>query len=278
MYNTENMYEDTEIMYQVTGETEKVRCDECLKIYQTLRPAPISAVHTESISSQGWPEFSTTESVTSMDYRKVGTEEFKTALDAFLLCFGQSMNIQKLLANGKKKMNSRQRRKKKREDDRNTSDSSPIPPATEPAKAVYQEPAPGKPPERPVTRTSFNRQNTLKMIKEKEEDNLCTEDYFYFDLSRQEAIEILKSRGRNKEFLLRENCKENSPYEICLLKDGHIYILPILFTENEIASEYYISKKIYKVGNKSGLNFGLTYIKTEWETYNLSIIFHKTNS
>ena len=120
-------------------------------------------------------------------------------------------------------MNSRQRRKKKREDDRNTSDSSPIPPATEPAKAVYQEPAPGKPPERPVTRTSFNRQNTLKMIKEKEEDNLCTEDYFYFDLSRQEAIEILKSRGKNKEFLLRETFKENKPYEICCLRDGHIY-------------------------------------------------------
>ena len=67
MYDTGNMYKDTEIMYQVTGETEKVRCDECLKIYQTLRPAPISAVHTESISSQGWPEFSTTESVTSMN-------------------------------------------------------------------------------------------------------------------------------------------------------------------------------------------------------------------
>ena len=67
-------------MYEVTGETELVRCEECLKISQTLRPAPISAVHTESISSQGWPEFSTTESVTSMNDRKVGTEEFKTAL------------------------------------------------------------------------------------------------------------------------------------------------------------------------------------------------------
>ena len=105
-------------------------------------------------------------------------------------------------------MNSRQRRTKKREDDRNTSDFSPIPPATEPAKAVYQEPAPGKPPERPVTRTSFNRQNTMKMIKEKEEDNLCTEDYFYFDLSRQEAIEILKSRKRNKEILLSKIAKK----------------------------------------------------------------------
>ena len=99
----------------------------------------------------------------------VGNEEFKTALDAFLLCFGKSMNIQKLFANGKKTMNSRQRRKKKREDDRNTSDFSPISPAREPAEDVYQEPAPGKPPE---TKTSFNRQNTLKMIKEKEEDNL----------------------------------------------------------------------------------------------------------
>ena len=34
MYNTEK-YEDIEIMYQITGGTEKVRCDEFLKIYQT---------------------------------------------------------------------------------------------------------------------------------------------------------------------------------------------------------------------------------------------------
>ena len=66
---------------------------------------------------------------------------------------------------------------------KNTSDSSPIPPATEPAKAVYQEPVPGKPPERPVTKTSFIRQNTMKIIREKEEDNLYTADWFYFDLS-----------------------------------------------------------------------------------------------
>ena len=87
---------------------------------------------------------------------------------------------------------------------------------------MYQEPAPGKPPERPVTKTSFNRQNTMKVIREKEEDNLYTADWFYFDLSRQEAIEILKSEGRNKAFLLREKGKENSLYEICLMRDGHI--------------------------------------------------------
>ena len=96
-------------MYEVTGEKELVRCEECLLISQTLSPAPISAVHTDArhspISSQGWPEdgISTTESVTSMNDRKVGTEEFKTALDAFLLCFGQSMNIQKLLGKASKK-------------------------------------------------------------------------------------------------------------------------------------------------------------------------------
>ena len=79
---------------------------------------------------------------------------------------------------------------------------------------VYQEPAPAKPPERPVIKTSFNRQNTMKVIREKEEDNLNTADWFYFDLPRQEAIEILKSKGRNKAFLLRENGQENSPYEM----------------------------------------------------------------
>ena len=62
------------------------------------------------------------------------------------------------------------------------------------------------------------------MIKKKEDDNLCNEDYFYFDISRQEAIEILKSRGREKEFLLRESYKENAPYEICLLKDKHHFV------------------------------------------------------
>ena len=115
----------------VTGEKEYVKCEECLLRSQTLSPAPISAVDTESryspISSQGWPEdgISTTESVTSLNDRKVGTEEFTTALEGFLLCFGQSMNIQQLLkwiinlANGQKKTNSRQRRKKKRADDRN---------------------------------------------------------------------------------------------------------------------------------------------------------------
>ena len=118
----------------------------------------------------------------------------------------------------------------------------------------------------PVTRTSFNIQNTLNMIKKKEDDYMCYEDYFYFDISRQQAIEILKLRGREKEFLLRQNYKENAPYEICLLRDKHIYVLTILCTENKKASEYYMSNKIFKLGNTSGLHFGLAYIKTEWET------------
>ena len=43
-------------------------------------------------------------------------------------------------------------------------------------------------------------------------------------------------------------------------------ISTILCTENKIPSEYYMSNKIYKLGNTSGLHFWLTYIKTEWET------------
>ena len=30
-----------------------------------------------------------------------------------------------------------------------------------------------------------------------------------------------------------------------------------------------MSNKIYKLGNTSGLNFGVAYIKTEWEPKNL---------
>ena len=76
----------------VTGEKEYVKCEECLLRSQTLSPAPISAVDTESryspISSQGWPEdgISTTESVTSMNDRKVGTcAKFTTHDQAFEL-------------------------------------------------------------------------------------------------------------------------------------------------------------------------------------------------
>ena len=138
-----------------------------------------------------------------------------------------------------------------------------IPPATEQARAtesdtnVYQEPAPAKPPERTVIKTSFNRQNTMKVIREKEEDNLSTKDWFYFDLPRQDAIEILKAKGRNKAFLLRENSQEKSPYEICMMKDGHIFILPVCMEDNK----YYIRKKIYVVRNESGLNSGLNSVK-----------------
>ena len=63
----------------------------------------------------------------------------------------------------------------------------------------------------------------MKVIQEKEEDNLNTADWFYFDLPRQEAIEILKAKGRNKAFLVRENGQENSAYEICMMSDGHIF-------------------------------------------------------
>ena len=93
------MYKDTE-MYQVASETEKVKCDQCLKIYQTPRPAP--ADHTESIASQGWPTFSTAGSVSSIIDSEVENKEFKTAFDAFLLYFGKSMKKQKIFANGKK--------------------------------------------------------------------------------------------------------------------------------------------------------------------------------
>ena len=50
------------------------------------------------------------------------------------------------------------------------------------------------------------------------------------------------------------------------MRDGHTYILPILFTENEIANRYYISKKIYKVGKESGLNSGIKNVNSEFET------------
>ena len=246
------MYKDTE-MYQVASETEKVKCDQCLKIYQTPRPAP--ADHTESIASQGWPTFSTAGSVSSIIDSEVENKEFKTAFDAFLLYFGKSIMKQKLFANGKKTINSRQRRKRKREEDRNTSEkddrntsekddrnTSEKDDKNTSEKAVYQE---------PVT---------------KKEDSLCNEDYFYFDISRQKAIEILKTGGKEKEFLLRESYKENAPYEICLLKEKHIFILTILCTENKIPSEYYMSDKVYKLRNTKGLNFGLSYLKVEWET------------
>ena len=82
----------------------------------------------------------------------------------------------------------------------------------------------------------------MKVIREKEEDNLITAEWFYFDLPRQEAIEILKAKV----------------YEICMKSDGHIFILPILFTENK----YYIRKKIYLVGNESGLNSGLDSVNS----------------
>ena len=104
------------------------------------------------------------------------------------------------------------------------------------------------------------------MIKKKEDDNLWNEDYFYFDISRQKAIEILKSRGREKEFLLRESYEDNAPYEICLLKNKHIFILTILCTENKIPSEYYMSNKVYKLRNTSGLNFGLSYLMNKFKT------------
>ena len=44
----------------------------------------------------------------------------------------------------------------------------------------------------------------MKVIKEKEEENLHTAEWFYFDLPRQEAIEILKAKGRNKAFLAKK--------------------------------------------------------------------------
>ena len=127
---------------------------------------------------------------------------------------------------GKKTVNSRQRRKRKREEGRNTLEEAvsqePVTRNTseedvsqEPVtrntseKAVSQEPVNAllKSVE-PVTRTAFNKQNTLTRIKKREDDNLWNESYFYFDISRQKAIEILKTRGNEKEFLLRESYKE----------------------------------------------------------------------
>ena len=153
------------------------------------------------------------------------------------------------LSNGQRKMNSRQRRKKKCADDRNASESSPSPPASELSRAterdtyVYQEKAPAKPPESPVIKTAFNREKTMKVIKEKEEENLHTAEWFYFDLPRQEAIEILKEKGRNKAFLVRENGQEDSAYELCMKNEGCIFILPISY----VLEKYYFKKWIVKV-------------------------------
>ena len=69
---------------------------------------------------------------------------------------------------------------------------------------MYQEKAPAKPPESTVIKIAFNREKTMKVIKEKEEENLHTAEWFYFDLPRQEAIEILKAKGRNKAFLAKK--------------------------------------------------------------------------
>ena len=92
---------------------------------------------------------------------------------------------------------------------------------------------------------------------------MWNESYFYSDISRQKAIEILKTGGKEKQFLLRESYKENAPYEICLLKNKHIFILTILRTGNlflDIPREYYISDKVCKLNNTSGITFGLSYL------------------
>ena len=172
------MYKDTE-MYQVASESEKVRCDvrcvDCLKIHLTPRPAPISADHT------GWPAFSTAGSVSSTNDSEEGNKEFKIAFDAFLLYFGKSIMKHKICANGKKTVNSRLRRKRKREEGRNTVSQEPVTRDTS-EEAVSVEPVTSNTSERavsqepvnallksvePVTRTKFNKQNTLDMIKKK---------------------------------------------------------------------------------------------------------------
>ena len=187
------MYQNTE-MYKVASESEKVksdvRCVDCLKIHLTPRQAPISANHTD------WPAFSRAGSVSSTHGSEEEHTEFKTAFDTFLLYFAKSIMKQKIGANG----NSRKRRKRKREEGRNTSkevmsqepitrNTSEEAVAVEPVtsntseKAVSQEPVNAllKSVE-PVTRTKFNKQNTLDMIEKREDNNLWNENYFYSDI------------------------------------------------------------------------------------------------
>jgi len=218
-------------MYQAS-ESEDVksvsRCIDCLKIH--LNPphqAPMLANHTD------WPTFSRAASVSFSRAASVsnthGSEEehteLKTAFDTFMLYFTSIMK-QKVNGNG----NSRKRRQIKRKENRNQLANTDYylnkevmsqEPVTEEAVTSNTSGKSGSVSVEPARRTKFNQQNTLDMIEKREESNLWNEHYFYADISRQKSIEILRTEGKEKQFVLRERYRKNAPFEICLLHNKH---------------------------------------------------------
>ena len=214
----------------------------------------MSANHTD------WPAFSRAASVSFSRAASVsnthGSEEehtdFKTAFDTCMMYFAKSMMKQKVNGNG----NSRKRRKIKRKENRNQLANTDYylnkevmsqEPVTEEPVTSNTSGKSGSVSVEPAKRTKFNQQNTLDMIEKREESNLWNENYFYADISRQKAIEILRTEGKEKQFVLRERYRKNAPFEICLLHNKHIFILKILQTENlllDIPEKFYINEYV----------------------------------
>ena len=90
-----------------------------------------------------------------------------------------------------------------------------------------------EPPDSPELKTAFNREETMKFIKKTEEENFQNAEWFYGTIARQESIEILKEKGLNKAFLVRETDQEFTEYELCMKHEDDIFIHPILCKENK---------------------------------------------